>query len=64
MLVLCRSTISTKALMAGQKTPDKVEYIFTGQEAPYDFLDPIVRILAGEFDRKEAVSVGGGNSDV
>lgn len=50
--------------MAGQSKPDKKEYIFTGQEAPYDFLDPIVRILAGEFDRKEAVSVGGGNSDV
>ena len=63
MLTLCKSIISTKALMAGQRKPDKTEYVFTGQEAPHDFLDPIVRILAGELE-KEVEVIGGGDSDL
>ena len=42
--------------MAGQKKPDKVEYIPTGLETPDDYWDPIARILARElFKEKEAL---------
>ncbi|MFA5383960.1 MAG: hypothetical protein WC364_04750 [Eubacteriales bacterium] len=47
--------------MAGQRTPDKVEYIPTGLETPPDYWDPIVRILAGEFE-KEAIMLGDSHS--
>ena len=42
--------------MAGQKTPDKVEYIPTGQEVPPDYWDPIARILAREFKEMEQIA--------